>query len=44
MAIYQLKCDALTYRAFAVLSIVCHKVTEEWGEGFEEHVKEGRSF
>ena len=44
MASYQLECDALTYRAIAVLSIVYDKVTEKWGEIFEELAKEKVSF
>ena len=29
---------------FVILSIICDKVTEEWGEIFEELKKEGGSF
>ena len=44
MGTCQLECDALTYRAFVLLSIVCDKVTDQWREIFEEDAKEGGSF
>ena len=45
MATYQHECDALTYRTIRnTLCRLFDKVTEAWGEIFEELAKEGGPF
>ena len=42
--IISLTCRSHGRSVDSLLSIVCNKVTEEWGDIFEELAKEGRSF